>query len=297
MARSVIDLSQLSPPDAVQPLDFEALWNEIVADIVAEAPEAAPALALKSELLVRVGRRFAYRLMLEVNARNQAVRAVMPALATGADLDQLGVIVGIQRLKVDAGDPSQGVPPTYEDDDAFRRRFIMAGEGFSVAGPAGAYEFHALSADGAVKDASATSPTPGQVAVAVLSHEGDGAASADLVAKVAAAVSADTVRPLTDWVTVQSAVIKTYAIRAKVWTFAGPDPAVVVQKSGAAGQAFAGANHLLGRDANLSSIYAALTVPGVQRIELLEPLANIVCGPTEAAYCTGVIVEHGGLDE
>lgn len=297
MGRSVIDLSRLSPPDAVKPLDFEALWAEIVADVVAEVPEAAPALALKSELLVRVGRRFAYRLMLEVNARNQAVRAVMPALSKGADLAQLGVIVGIQPLVIDAGDPAQGIPPTYEDDEAFRRRFVMAGEGYSVAGPAGAYEFHALSADGAVKDASATSPTPGQVAVSVLSREGDGTASAALLETVTAAVSADTVRPLTDWVTVQSAAVKTYAIRAKLWTFAGPDPAVVVQASEAEGRAFADANHLLGRDVNLSSLYAALTVPGVQRVELLEPLANIVCDPTEAAFCTAVEIEHGGLDE
>ncbi|MFC5372891.1 baseplate J/gp47 family protein [Brevundimonas faecalis] len=297
MARSVIDLSRLPPPDAVKPLHFEALWDEIVADVVREVPEAAPAMGLKSEMMVRVGRRFAFRLLLEVNARNQAVRSVMPALSRGADLRHLGVIVGIDPLVIDPGDPAQGIPPTYEDDDAFLRRFVMAGEGYSVAGPAGAYEFHALSADGAVKDASATSPSPGHVVVSVLSHDGDGTASAELVQTVEAAVSADTVRPLTDYVTVQSATVKTYAIRAKAWTFAGPDAAVVVQKSQKEGRTFADENHLLSRDINLSSLYAALTVAGVQRIELLEPLANIVCGPTEAAFCTAVVIEHGGLDE
>ncbi len=297
MARSVIDLSRLPPPDAVKPLDYESLWDQIVADVVEAVPEAAPAMALKSEMMVRVGRVFAYRILLEVNARNQAVRAVMPALAQGADLDQIGVIVGIQRLVIDAGDPSQGVPPTYEDDDAFRRRFIMAPEGFSVAGPAGAYEFHALSADGAVKDASATSPEPGHVVVTVLSRDGDGEAAPELVEAVRSAVSVDTVRPLTDFVTVQSATVKPYAIRAKVWTFAGPDPLVVVGQSEAAGQAFADANHLLGRDVNLSSLFAALTVSGVQRVELLEPTANIVCDATEAAFCTAIELEHGGLDE
>ena len=297
MARSVIDLSALPPPDAVKALDFETLWDEVVADIVAEVPEAAPVLALKSELLTLVGRRFAFRLMLEVNARNQAVRAVMPALATGADLDHLGVIVGVQRLVIDAGDPTQGIDPIHETDDAFRRRFIMAGEGFSVAGPAGAYEFHALSASGAVKDASATSPEPGHVVVTVLSHDGDGSASADLVSTVKAAVSAYKVRPLTDFVTVRGAAVKTYTIRAKVWTFAGPDPAVVVTKSQSSGRGFAADNHLLARDINLSSIYAALTVAGVQRVELLEPTANIICDATEAAFCEGVILTHEGLDE
>ena len=49
----------------------------------------------------------------------------------------------------------------------------------SVAGPTGAYEFHALSADGDVKDAAATSPAPGEVVVTVLSRTGDGAAWTD----------------------------------------------------------------------------------------------------------------------
>lgn len=297
MARSVIDLSRLPPPDAIEALDFEALWNAIIADVVAEVPEAAPVLALKSEMMTKVGRAFAYRILLEVNARNQAVRAVMPALASGADLDQIGVIVGIQRLVIDAGDPAQGIPATYEDDDAFRRRFIMAPEGYSVAGPAGAYEFHALSSDGRVKDASATSPTPGQVVVTVLSRDGDGEASATLLAIVGNAVSAETVRPLTDHVTVQSAVIKPYAIRARIWTFAGPDPQVVVDQAAVSAQAFADDSHVLGRDVNLSSLYAALTVSGVQRVELLEPLDNLVCSPLEAAFCTGIELTHEGLDE
>jgi phage-related baseplate assembly protein len=297
MGRSVIDLSRLPPPDAVKPLDFEAVWNEIVADVVADVPEAAPELALKSAMMVKVGRAFAYRLMLEVNRRNQAVRAVMPALATGADLDQIGVIVGIQRLVIDAGDPAEGIGPTYEDDDAFRRRFIMAPEGYSVAGPAGAYEFHALSADGEVLDASAVSPEPGEVVVTILSRVGGGAASPALLDKVTARVSADDVRPLTDFVTVQSATIKTYAIRAKVWTFSGPDPVVVVESAQATAEAFASDNHRLGRDVNLSSLYASLTRSGVQRVELEEPLANIVCDDTEAAFCTGVILTHEGLDE
>lgn len=295
--RATIDLSRLPPPDAVDPLDFEVEWAGLKAEIIAERPDLAPALALESAVVVRLAQALLYRLVLKTNEVNQGVRAVMPALATGADLDQIGVIVGIQRLMLDPGDPAEGIAPTYESDEAFRRRFIMAPEGYSVAGPAGAYEFHALSSDGDVLDATATSPNPGQVVVTVLSRVGDGTASAELLAAVEARVSADSVRPLTDFVTVQSATVKTYAIEATVWTYSGPDTTVVLDAAEASAQRFADDNHRLGRDVNLSAIYAALTVPGVMRVDLDLPLANVVCDETEVAYCTGIVLTHGGMDD
>ncbi len=297
MARATIDLSRLPPPDAVVVPDHAAIWAEVKADVIARYPAAAAALELESELIVQVGQAFAYRLMLKANEINAGVRAVLPALATGSNLDQLGVIVGIERLVIDEGDVEEGIAPTYESDDAFRRRFIIAPEGFSVAGPAGAYEFHALSADGDVKDASATSPTPGEVRVTVLSHVGNGAASAPLLALVSAAVSAQDVRPLTDFVTVQSATIKPYAVAATIRTYAGPDPSVVMAAAQAKVAAYVAENHALGRDINLSALYAALTTPGVMRVDLSSPAANVVCSQTEAAYCAGIVLTYGGLDE
>ena len=64
-----------------------------------------------------------------------------------------------------------------ESDPDFRRRIQLAPEGFSVAGPEGAYIFHALSADPGVLDACATSPSPGEVVVTVLARAGDGTAA------------------------------------------------------------------------------------------------------------------------
>ena len=41
-----------------------------------------------------------------------------------------------------------------ESDADYRQRIPAAFEGMSVAGPVGAYEYHALSSDGRVADAS-----------------------------------------------------------------------------------------------------------------------------------------------
>lgn len=297
MARGVIDLSRLPPPDAVKPLDFELLWNSIVADVVADVPEAAPVLALKSELITKVGRAFAFRIMLMRNEMNQAVRAVMPALAQKADLDHVASIVGVFRLVVDEGDPAQGIAPTLESDDDMRRRIVLAPAGFSVAGPDDAYVFHALSADGAVKDASPTSPEEGVVLVTVLARAGDGTAAPELLDIVRAALSPKNKRPLTDNVQVQSAVIRPYAIRARVWTFGGPDPAVVIANSRRSIEVFVEENRFLGRDINESSLKAALTVAGVQRVKLLDFADDLVMDDTECGFCTGIEIIHEGLDD
>src|SRR3546814_4822909 len=105
----------------------------------------------------------------------------------------------------------------------FRRRMVLAPEGYSVAGPEGAYIFHALSAHADVLDASATSPAPGEVLVSVLSRAGSGVPSPELLATVATFVSDETRRPLTDFVTVQAAGIVDYSVSANLTTFSGPD--------------------------------------------------------------------------
>lgn len=47
----------------------------------------------------------------------------------------------------------------------------------------------------------------------------------------------------------------------------------------------------------VSAIYAALHVQGVQRVELMKPLADMVLDKTQASFCTDFKAEIGGSDE
>ncbi|EKN3550943.1 baseplate J/gp47 family protein, partial [Yersinia enterocolitica] len=126
--------------------------------------------------------------------------AVMVAYAVGSDLDQLGANNNVERLVIIPADPT-AIPPiesVMESDSDFRVRIPQAFEGLSVAGPTGAYEYHAKSADGRVADASAISPTPACVTVTVLSREGNGEASNELLAVVEAALNDENTRPVAD---------------------------------------------------------------------------------------------------
>lgn len=223
----------------------------------------------------------------------------MLATATGADLDNLAALFGVVRQVVDPGDPTATppVPPTYESDERLRERAQLALEGVTTAGPVGSYVYHALSASGQVKDVDVRSSTPGQVDVTVLSTVGDGTPDQALLDTVNAALNAEDVRPLCDTVVVSGATIRPYTVTAVLTLYDGPDAEVVRQAAEDAARAFVDEHHRLGHDITLSGLYAALHRPGVQKVTLTSPTADIVVQPHEAPWCTGITVTVGGTGE
>ncbi|ASL27350.1 baseplate assembly protein [Azotobacter chroococcum] len=293
----MIDLSQLPSPVVVETLDYESVYQARAAQFAALYPDFSA--LLESDPVVKLLELVAYQ-EIQLRARiNDAARAVMLAYSVGEDLDQLGGLFGVLRLEISPADP-EAIPPVaavYESDTDFRYRIQLSLEGLSVAGPEGAYVFHALSASGLVLDASATSPTPGEVVVTVLSREGDGTASAELLATVESALTDESVRPLTDYVQVQGATVVPWQVEATLHFFAGPDRAVVMAAAQAAIETYAEGQHRLGLDVTLSGLYAALHQPGVQRVDLISPTANLVVDRQSTAYCTAITLTDGGLDE
>lgn len=301
---AVIDLSQLPPPQIVDVPDFEALLAERKAVFVALHPAdqqdaVRRTLALESEPITKQLQESAYREILLRQRINEAALAVMVAYANSSDLEQLGANYNVKRLTVTPAD-DDAVPPVaavMETDEALRLRIPAAFEGLSVAGPTAAYEFHAKSADGRVADASATSPAPAEVVLTVLSREGDGTADADLLAVVEKALNSESVRPVADRLTVRGASIVNYSVRALLYLYPGPESEPILEAARASLQKYIASQTRLGRDIRLSAIYAALHVEGVQRVELLSPLADVVLDKTQAASCTDWNVNVGGTDE
>lgn len=291
---TAVDLSRLPAPAVVEILDYETILAELIAAAQLLMPEYQ---ALESDPATKILQVFAYREIMLRQRLNEAARAVMPAYAVGSDLDNLAALLGISRKILTEANPVTGAPAVMESDNDFRRRMVLTPEGFSVAGPEGAYISHAINADADVLDASATSPDPGEVVVTVLSRIGNGAASPELLAIVNAAVNADDVRPLTDHVAVQSATIVSYAIEAQIRTFSGPDGAVVLAESIRRITAYVEEAHRLGRDITLSGIYAALHSEGVQNVTLISPTADIILDRTQASWCTAIDVTHVGTGE
>ncbi len=300
----IVDLSQLPPPEVVDVPDFESLYAQRKANFIALYPPEEQAaitrtLELESDPIVKLLQENTYREILLRQRINEAAQAVMVAYAIGSDLEQLAANNNVQRLTITPEDLT-AVPPVeavMESDSDLRQRIPAAMEGLSVAGPSAAYEFHARSADGRVADASAISPSPANVTVTVLSRDGDGTAAPDLLALVTAALNDESVRPVADRVTVQSAAIVNYTIDAKLYLYPGPEAepikAVAIERL----QSYIKAQARLGRDIRKSAIYGALHVEGVQRVELTAPAVDVVLDKSKVAYCTAATVTIGGTDE
>jgi phage-related baseplate assembly protein len=183
-----------------------------------------------------------------------------------------------------------------ETDDHLRTRIQAAPNQFSVAGPIGAYRFFAIGADPSIIDAQIISPAPGSVNAYVLTGpitvqpavapNSAGVANSALLAKVAAVLNADTVRPLTDTVNALAVTEVDYQITATVTLYSDADPTTTIAAVTTAVQELALALAAeIQRDIVPSQIIAALSVAGVYGVTLTAPvLTTLTAG--QWANCT-----------
>lgn len=285
---TTIDLSQLPAPDIIESLDFETLLAARKARLISlypaeEQADLAARLALESEPLNKLLQENTYRELLLRQRINEGARACMLAYSSGSNLDHLLALLGAERLP-------------DEQDPTYRERGRQAPFAYSTAGPAAAYRYHTLSAAPDVLDVAVDSPLPGHVRVTVLSRDGAGLAAPELLSVVAKALNAEDVRPLNDSVTVQSATLVEWVLAATLYIPEGPAPEPVMAAAQKAAQAYADSCHRLGVPLRLSALYAALHQPGVSRVALQSPLADLEVDPTQALSCTHLTLTRVAVD-
>lgn len=294
---TAVNLAELPAPKVVETISFETILAEMLADL--RSRDATFDALVESDPAYKILEVAAYRETLIRQRVNDAAHAVMLPFASGSDLDNIAANYDVARFVIVPADDTT-IPPTpevLESDDDFRVRVLLSLEGYTTAGSRGSYMFHALSASSDVKDVGVTSLTPGTVNVAILSRTGTGAAPTATVTAVTSALNAEVVRPLCDTVSIVSASIVNYQITASLTVYPGVGQSEVLAASIAAATDYANAQHKLGRDITLSGVYAALHQPGVQKVTLTSPSADIVNAWNQAPYCTAINVSIGGTGE
>ncbi len=291
-ARQPIDLTTLAPPTAVEALDYETVLGEMREVLASLAPDLAAALTLESEPLVKLLQVGAWRELIMRARANDSVRAVMLALATGADLEHLTALLGVERQAIIEADPDANPPvqAVWEDDASLRARAQMSWEALTVAGTVGAYRFHALTADGRVRDVAVTRPQPGVVQVTVLSHEAGGMPSADLLTAVGDVL--DDVRPLCDDVRVVAPAFVDFGVTARLTVPAGPGAELVLEAARAAVAAYVQDELAVGRIVRHGALLARLYQPGVDYVMLISPTGDIDPGRTGVARATAITIGY-----
>lgn len=223
------------------------------------------------------------RSIIDIAAKNNLI-----AYAEGAYLDHIGALLGVARLE-------------GEDDESLRWRIHIAPEGFSVAGPAKAYEFHAKKAHPDILDVKILTPPdtePGHVEIYPLMKGGE-LPSTDVIDAVFMACSDDTVRPDTDYVEVLCPEAVNFNVNMTYWIDAGlsalsaniqkavndaVDAWVLWQKSE------------LGRDINPSELVRRVINAGAKRCEVSSPAFSMIRN-SQVATAGIISVTFGGLEE
>lgn len=293
-----IDLSQLPSLDAVETIDFETIVEEIETAVLIKFQENNIPITeiLESDPMSRLIQSFAYREVYLRQRINEAIRAVLIATAQPDDLTELFKLFDASNL-------------TGEDSNA-RQKFYEALRAFTTVGSVAAYIEYAKNADTRVKDVHVTSMQAGYVNIIILSNEGSGFASANLIATVQNSLRNDEIRPITDYVVVQSAEIIEYKIEVELTLFGGPGIDSVKTAARQAVENYVTQRHNLGICITRAGITGALHQEGVVDVELTlsdnqnesgtfqEVDGDINVLPTQAAFCdadTGIIITTKGL--
>ena len=277
---ATIDFSSIPAPEIIEALDYETILAALLADLQDRDPSYTQ--ILESDPGVKLLEVVAARELTLRQRVNDALRATLLRFATAGDLDNLVAFYGVVRL-------------ADEGDEALRLRTIERIMGSSTAGGSAWYRYQALSASPLVADAAISSPAPGQVLINILSTQGDGTASPALLEAVEDVVNSDSVRVITDTVTVAGATIVTVPVTAQVYLY--PETPIEVF-NGLQARLTAAFNELAGLGWNVtrSWLVAQLHPAGVQRVVLTTPADDVICGPSQAPALGTISLTMAGRD-
>ena len=158
-------------------------------------------------------------------------------------------------------------------DEEFYELLRLSMDGYSCAGARGGYIYFAKQVSTEIADVIAASPTPGVVKLYVLMDDGT-PATEEMKERVLAACSADDVRPLTDFVSVEDPEDVEYNVRLTFYTQEGAaisGEALETAVREKVEQYTAWQCAKLGRDINPSRLISMLMETGIKRVELEEP--------------------------
>lgn len=204
-------------------------------------------------------------------------------------------------------------------DEEFYELMRQSMEAFSVAGPSGAYKYHAMQVSTELSDVLAVNPKKdeegnqidgaGLVEIYALGSDGN-PASETMKAAIYEACSAETVRPLTDHVSVKDPEAVTYTINVTYYLprTSPQGGAAIVTAVNAAVTAFqAWQSAKLGRDINPSVLIGMLMDCGIKRCVVTSPTFTELSDGSfedpadyrkpEYAVCTSVTVTNGGVED
>ena len=190
-------------------------------------------------------------------------------------------------------------------DDEYYELMVASQDGYSSAGARGAYEYWAKSVSTEIGDVVVNSPTAGKVDIYALMDDGT-IASSEIKALILAACSADSVRPLTDLVSVKDPEEESYDITLTYYlsedsTQSASELQAAIES--AVDEYVKWQSGKLGRDINPSKLISMIMEAGAKRVVLTAPTyTHLVDGRSTAvapqiASVGDITLTNGGYED
>lgn len=332
------ELLALGPPPDLASIPYQTLLDQTLARTAEELAAAGiewDVASLQANPAARLGRVAVYRDTLRRSAIHQAVTQTFLGSATGVMLDQRAADYGVLRRSIPQGATLAGQRPAEvplawvfdaaaglwrEDDESLRTQARLAWEALSVAGPPGAYVFHARAAHPMVQTAAIYGPEsghvqPGEVLVIPQSFAASGVPTPETIDSVADRLDAglviygtgasrtrqvrdaQAIRPLGAFVIVKAPQPVPFYVSARIFVRPGPDRETIRRTAQDRLAAFLAAKKAVGVEIPRSAIIAALHVadaaglPIVEEVELVWPLVDVVPLHDQIAVVSTISVE------
>jgi phage-related baseplate assembly protein len=318
----------LAKPDALIVPPFEQQLKKFKDTVIAHiaktdpvmAAQVAETLANEAELSTKIIEASTVVLQTFMRNENEQALQMFAYWAEGNNLDAKVSDLGLKRQIISPEDLAAypPVPAVKESDEHLKLRYYLAPYGFSSAGPKLGYKFQAMALDerpvisiespspgkvvvtyelgagtlaGQVKDAAADRIGPGKIQLNILSWEGQGIPSDELMEAVEQHFSRDDVGVATDEVTFKKAEIQTYEITGTAYINKGPDASITKASAEAALASYAESSHRLGGVVDLDYIKHLLISAGAKKAVLTSPAAEMVCARHQAPFCLNISIE------
>lgn len=227
----------------------------------------------------------------------EAANDLAPGQISNIVTPNLPYLTGVTNITESSGGADR------ENDERFRARIWMAPESFSVAGPYGAYEYWAASANPNISDVSIWSDADhaGQVYIYFI-MEGGRLPTEVEKQQVYDICSADDIRPLTDQVFVESPAVIDFPVIATFWIDWNKATFAASIRDGV----YTAFEHYklwqkteIGRDINMSVMIQMLINAGASRVGLISPGLDDPENKIDArkiAIPDGSTLTYGGLE-
>lgn len=207
-------------------------------------------------------------------------------------VDPVPYVASVENITLSEGGNEE------QSDNSFREVIHEAPESFSVAGPDGAYKYHAKRASADISDVYVWSPEPGVVEVRPL-LAGGVIPGEEILSKVLAVLDDRKVRPLTDKVTVLAPEKVEYEVNLSYYINAedaAQASAIQLAVNTAVNAYISWQKNVLGRDINPSELIARVMAAGAKRVVVQAPCFKVV-NNGNVAICTDCVVNLGGIED